>query len=555
MLENTQKLGTFPGGVRLEAHKSRSTQTPIARAPIPKRITLPLQQHIGEMGNVLVKVGDYVYKGQPVARAAGYISARVHASSSGTVVSVSEQPLPHPSGLNAMSVIIETDGRDEWLEEGPQPIQDYQALDPADLRIRVRECGIVGLGGAAFPASVKLTPRLRRPITTVILNGVECESYISCDDMLMRERPEHIIEGLRIIRHALQIPESIIAIEENMPSSLNAMRKALGGESVDGISIVGVPAIYPAGGERQLVTTLTGEEVPSGKIPLDIGILCQNVATASAVYQAVVRGRALVSRIVTVTGDGVSRNGNLEVLLGTPIAELIEFCGGYTEQISRLIMGGPMMGFSLSNDQLPVIKATNCLLAASHAELGNPQPLMPCIRCGECARVCPARLLPQELYRYAKARDLEKTKEYSLPDCIECGCCAYVCPSNIPLVQYYRFAKDAIAVQQHERYAADLARRRYEHRQHRLQREQRRRNEKRAAKKAALDKTKKADDASAHEIIKASLQRAAAKKKHALQEHTQPTGHSADAPQRLTHESQSRDINPSAPQAMDEHKK
>ncbi len=508
------KLWHFHGGLHLPAHKELSTQLPLLPAPLPAplpaRIVLPLQQHIGEPTQVLVKPGDQVLKGQLIAEAKDYVCAPIHASTSGTVIEVSEQRVPHPSGQRAPCIVIEPDGDDRWTDELPAALPDYHELDGATIRQRARACGIVGLGGAAFPTAVKLNPQ--HPIDTLILNGAECEPYISCDDTLMRTHAHDILEGLRIIRQATLANTCIIAVEADMPDALISLRNALGGDEVDGIRITSVPTIYPTGGERQLIKVLTGHEVPSDGLPLDIGVLCHNVGTAQAVYQAVAQGKPMLSRIVTVTGGGVKQPRNLEVLLGTPMAELIAACGGYTDSVERLIMGGPMMGFALESDEVPVIKSTNCILAAAKNEIAKPAPAMPCIRCGECARVCPARLLPQELYWHSMARDLDKTQDYNLFDCIECGCCAYVCPSNIPLVQYYRFAKTEVWAQERDKQASDIARRRHEFRLERLERIKQERAEKHARKKAALKQNKDASGDTGKAAIQAALERVRAKK-------------------------------------------
>jgi electron transport complex protein RnfC len=486
MEEPVHKLWHFYGGLHLEPHKAPSTRTSLRAPPLAQQLVVPVHQHVGEPAEALVRPGEYVHKAQRIARANSYLSAPIHAPSSGTVVEVGERPIPHPSGLQSLCIIIETDGRNAWGGRRLAPIADYRSLDQAELRMRVRECGVVGLGGAAFPTSVKLNIRSRQRINTLVINGAECEPYISCDDMLMRERAGAILQGARIMQHTLRGPECVVVIEDDMPHALEAMREALGGEQAGGLRIVPVPAIYPTGGERQLIKVLTGKEVPADGLPADIGVLCHNVGTAYAVQRAVVHGEPLLSRIVTVTGQGVREPCNLEVPLGTPVSEVIAACGGYTDRVRHLIMGGPMMGVAMDSDEVPVIKATNCLLVAGPDEVAEPHLAMPCIRCGECVRVCPAQLLPQELYWQARAKDLDKVQDYHLFDCIECGCCAYACPSHIPLVHYYRYAKTEIWARERERQTADVARARHAFHLERLEREKRERAERLARKKAAL---------------------------------------------------------------------
>lgn len=513
MSEGAPKLQHFHGGLRLDRHKAESTGGPVSPLRVPARLIVPLRQHIGEAAEPCVTAGDRVSKGQVIGRCDTFVGAAVHAPSSGVVTEVTDHPVPHPSGLSAPCVIIETDGREHWGDCRLAPIEDHLDADPATLRHRVREAGIVGLGGAAFPSAVKLTPRPGEKLDCLVINGAECEPYITCDDMLMRAHADEVIEGVRIIMQAVKPRCCLIGIEDHMTAALDAMRAALGGDEADGIRIVAIPSIYPTGGERQLIKVLTGREVPSQGLPADIGMVCHNVGTAVAIYRAVVLGEPLLSRIVTVTGSGVNRPRNLEVLIGTPIADIIDASGGYTPDVARLIMGGPMMGFALPDDAIPVVKGTNCILAATERDLAQPGPVMPCIRCGECVRVCPAQLLPQQLYWYSRSRDFDKAQDHDLFDCIECGCCAYVCPSNIPLVQYYRFAKHEIWGQERERRKADLARERHEFRQARLEQEAREKAERLARKKAALA-TKQGQEGEDPKkaAIQAALDRARAKK-------------------------------------------
>jgi electron transport complex protein RnfC len=514
MTAQAHKLWHFNGGVHPEQHKDVSTREPIEFMRLPRLVVLPLSQHIGEHCEPLVKAGDNVNKGQVIARAPGYVSAAVHASTSGRVVTVEERPVPHPSGMSAPCIVIEPDGREYWGESRLPPIEDYLNADPVTLRNRVREAGIVGLGGAAFPSAVKLNPRTEQPIDTVILNGAECEPYITCDDMLMRERAAQVLDGLRIIMHVVKAGEAVIGIEDNKPEAYQDFCAALGGSDVDGIRVVQVPTLYPTGGEKQLIKVLTGREVPSQGLPIDVGMVCHNVGTAYAIYRAVAEGEPLISRIVTVTGGGTQNPRNFEVLLGTPVGDLIDAAGGYTPEAHRLVMGGPMMGFALSDDEVPVIKGTNCLLAATREETPATPPALPCIRCGACMRACPANLLPQQLYWFARARDFDKVQDYNLFDCIECGCCAYVCPSHIPLVQYYRFAKTEIWAQEEERRKADRARLRHEARIERLERLDRERKARLRKRKEELAEGPAggADQDAKKAAIAAAMQRVAQKK-------------------------------------------
>jgi electron transport complex protein RnfC len=519
------KLHTFHGGLHLPEHKSESTGTPIRKAAIPDRLVLPLKQHIGAPAHLLVKPGDRVLKGQMLAAPAGRISAPIHAPTSGTVVEISEQEIPHPSGLSAPCIIIEPDGKEEWTALPPR-MTNWRELDANTLIERVRECGIVGLGGATFPSSVKLEHR-GQTIDTLIINGAECEPFITCDDMLMREQAGRIIEGVGILKHILGIQRCFIGIENNKPEAIEAMRTAVEKAGMEDTTIVPIPTLYPSGGEKQLIEILTGKQVPSHGIPANIGIVCHNVGTAHAIARAVLEGSPLITRIVTVTGAGVDSPCNLQALIGTPIKSLIDQAGGTNGKSTRLVYGGPMMGFSLRSNELPLTKSGNCLLLPSEEESPIPPRMTACIRCGKCAEVCPARLLPQQLYWYARAKDFDKVQDYHIHDCIECGCCSHVCPSHIPLVQFYRFAKTELWKKEQEKRKADHARKRHETRVARLERLAAERKSKLRRKKEALDKpaggkgkAAGGDDAK-KAAIEAAMKRVAAKKAAAKEQQSE----------------------------------
>ena len=504
-------LFQFPGGIKLKPYKRGSTDLPVHVAEIPRQLILPLQQHIGEPAQPIVKVGDKVYRGQVIARAADKVSAPIHASSSGQIVAIEPRPTPHPSGLPLPCIVIETDGLDQSRRQAERS-RDYREMSPEQIRECIHAAGIVGLGGAGFPSFIKLDAH-GKEVKTLILNGAECEPYITCDDMLMREQAVAIVEGLQIMQRAVSALHCVIAIENNKPVAIERMQQAVLNSGREDIEVVVVPTVYPAGGEKQLIQTLTGQEVPHQGIPLDIHLLCLNVGTAYAVSRAVVHGEPLISRYVTING-AVVKARNMEVLIGTPMGELVEQCGGNRKTLSRIIMGGPMMGIAIHDDEAPIIKTSNCILATSviaDVPIASRQTqALPCIRCGACVEVCPMGLLPHQLYWYARAKDMDKVQDYHLFDCIECGCCDYVCPSQIPLVQYYRFAKSTIWHQEREKALSDISRERHEFRNLRIEREkqerQARHKKKRDAVSAPSDTDKK------KEAIQAAMARARAKR-------------------------------------------
>lgn len=498
----TKRLWKIFGGLKLPSFKKMSMSDATQAAPIPKKLVLPLKQHIGHADEALVKVGDSVLKGQMIAVSTNYVSSPIHAPTSGKILAIEKHIAPHPSGLATDCIVIETDGEDRWGDCVQNT--NYRNLSPNELKAIVRNAGIVGLGGAGFPTHIKLNTGSNNIIDTLILNGAECEPYITCDAMLMQEQSRKIIDGLNIMRHALQVEHCIIAVEDNKRAAHTMLLNALHEHEAEYIDIVQIPTLYPAGGEKQLIKTLTGKEVPSHGLPIHIGIVCHNVATAAAVATAVLEGKPLISRYVTVTGEGIDHPRNLDVLIGTPFAELINLCGK-NSRAEQIIMGGPMMGFEVVDENVPVIKTTNCILVKS--KQSKEEYVMPCIRCGKCAEVCPAQLLPQQLYWHARAKNFDKVQKHNIFDCIECGCCNYVCPSHIPLVQYYRFAKTEIWAQDLEKKNSDIARQRHEFRLYRLERKkaenEARKKQKRELLKKVTTKEDGADDAKKAAIAEA----------------------------------------------------
>lgn len=478
-----KKLHQFHGGIHPPSNKTQSTQTAIVTAPLPSRLVVPLHQHAGESAKPVVQVGDQVLKSQLIGMPDGFVSSAVHAPTSGTISAIDMQIIAHPSGLPNLCATLIPDGKDLWIAHAPI---DYRTHTPEELLQLLRMAGVVGLGGAAFPSDIKLRIGTQK-ITTLILNGAECEPYISCDDMLMRERATHITHGAEMLRFMLDADEVLVGIEDNKPQAIAAMRAAIQAADLDH-QVVAIPTIYPGGSAKQLIRVLTGLEVPSAKLPTEIGVQCFNVATAYSVYRALAHGEALLSRIVTITGN-VREARNYEALIGTPIAELVALSSALPDT-NGYIMGGPMMGLPLPTVNVPVVKATNCVIAGSQQLFPPPPPELPCIRCTRCVDVCPADLQPQDLFWFAKSREFGRAEAFSLFDCIECGACSYVCPSHIPLVQYYRFAKSEIRMREHDKQIADKARERHEYHAYRLEREKQEKADRLAARESTAREAK-----------------------------------------------------------------
>jgi len=479
-------LFKFHGGVKLDGHKERSNTTPIGTVPLPARLCVPLKQNSRSTSRCIVAVGERVLKGQRIGAADSLFGTAVHAPTSGVVTDILNHPVAHPVGLSAPCVIIESDGEERWSELEPFAQRDSDRLvsERGAAVAHLRDAGIVGLGGAVFPSHLKVGDG--QTIHTLIINGAECEPWISCDDRLMREHADEVTAGAVILARLCGACRIFIGIEDNKPEALAAMSAVAASRHGIDITVAAIPSVYPTGSGKQLIRVLTGVELPSGFFGPEYGIQCFNVGTARAVLRAIEYGEPLISRIVTVTGN-VAHPGNFSALIGTPIAALLALAQPQADT-DRYLVGGPMMGFPLANSDAPIDKGSNCIIAASPALFPPLPPEQPCIRCGTCVSVCPAELQPFALYWNTRARHFDKTQEYHLLDCIECGCCDFVCPANIPLASYFRFAKSEVAVQTQEARAAESARERFERRTARLEREKQEKAARMAAKVAESQK-------------------------------------------------------------------
>ncbi|AVE59754.1 MULTISPECIES: electron transport complex subunit RsxC [Citrobacter] len=498
------KIWDFDGGIHPPEMKTQSNGTPLRQVPLAPRFIIPLKQHIGAEGELCVNVGDRVLRGQPLTRGRGRMLP-VHAPTSGKVIAIAPHSTAHPSALAELSVMIDADGEDRWIERDGWA--DYQRRSREELITRIHQFGVAGLGGAGFPTGVKLQGGGDK-IETLIINAAECEPYITADDRLMQDCAAQVVEGIRILAHILQPREVLIGIEDNKPQAISMLRAVLA--DAHDIALRVIPTKYPSGGAKQLTQILTGKQVPHGGRSSDIGVLMQNVGTAYAVKRAVIDGEPITERVVTLTGESVSRPGNVWARLGTPVSHLLNDAGFCSSADQMVIMGGPLMGFTLPWLDVPVVKITNCLLAPSATEMGETPEEQGCIRCSACADACPADLLPQQLYWFSKGQQHDKATAHNIADCIECGACAWVCPSSIPLVQYFRQEKAEIyAIAQEEKRAAE-AKARFEARQARLEREKAARLERH--KNAAAQPAAKDQDA-----IAAALARVKEKQAQATQ--------------------------------------
>ncbi len=441
---------SFRGGVHPSYKKESTTTLAIVQMPLPQKVVVPMQQHIGAPCELLADVekiekGLEVKAGQKLGDNKGFVSAPVHAPISGTVVDIG--PYNHPLGMQIEAVTIESDGRDEWMDN-LSPAGRLEDLSPEDIRKIVREAGIVGLGGATFPAHVKLSPPENKPVDVVIINGAECEPYLTADHRVMLEKAEEIVFGLKAMMKALGASEGIIGVEDNKQDAQQHMERLVSEE--ENIRVCSLPTKYPQGAEKMLIYVTTGRVVPAGELPMEVGVVNHNVGTAVAITRAIREGKPLVERVLTVTGSGVNQPANLQVRLGTLVSDVIEHCGGISDSTLKLIVGGPMMGLAQPDADIPVIKGTSGILALTDEDLflaGSS----PCIRCAKCVTVCPMNLMPTSIAQATEHGDYKRAEKLYALDCFECGCCSYICPSKIPLVQWIRIGKNEIMKRQNNK--------------------------------------------------------------------------------------------------------
>jgi len=454
------------GGVHATEHKEATANSPIVSDfPLPCKLYLPLQQHVGKPAEPLIKVGDQVLKGQLLAYSQGLVSAPIHAPTSGLIIDVNDYPAPHPSALPIRTIVLATDGKEQWQKK--TLVVDPFALEPEEISLRVGAAGIVGLGGATFPSAVKLTQGRRNKVHTLLINGGECEPYLTCDDRLMQERPKQVIDGIRVMLHGLGAAQAIVAIEDNKELAFIAMQAAA--QSYPNISVIQVPTRYPMGWDRQLIRYITSKEVPAESRSTDVGVTMHNVGTAYAVHRALRASQPLISKVVTVAGGAVGKPMNVELLIGTLISEVLAFCEVDSEKTARLVMGGPMMGEALPHSAVPVVKGSSGILALTATEIKSTVE-QACIRCGSCVNACPAGLLPLEMMSRIRNNQLEAAVGFGLKDCISCGSCSYVCPSNIPLVHYFKYASGELITRQQAQHKTEQTKRLMQDRQARLER-------------------------------------------------------------------------------------
>ena len=501
---NSGKIWDFKGGIHPPEMKSQSNQSPIQQSELAHDFYVPIKQHAGSAGNVLVKEGDYVLKGQPLTQGDGLRTLPVHAPTSGIVKFIGKHVAPHPSGLTEDMIHIQADGLDKWREQFP--LEEFFTQPVEQLIDRIYQAGVAGLGGAVFPTAAKIQSAEKK-VKLLIINGAECEPYITCDDRLMRDYTDEMIEGIRILRYILRPEKVVIAVEDNKPEAIQAIQQSLHG--ANDIELRVIPTKYPSGAAKQLIYLLTGMEVPSGGRSYDIGVLMHNVGTAFAVKRAVINDEPLIERVVTLTGDKISEKGNYWVRLGTPVDHILAQVGYQYDERFPVFAGGPMMGLQLSDLNAPVTKLINCLLAPDHFEYGEPEPEQSCIRCSACSDACPVNLMPQQLYWYARSEDHQKSEEYCLKDCIECGVCAYVCPSHIPLIQYFRQEKAKIWEIKEKAKKAEEAKIRFEAKQARMEREEQER--KARSQRAAEARREELAKQKGEDPVKAALERLKAK--------------------------------------------